>query len=205
MAYIFNMADTWNDPEAEFRGIAMNVTDTASGAGSRILDLMVSGTSVFNVSKEGFLSIGKDTPTYAIEVDLPGFQNVRVQSSNDEAASIKLVSNPEGDVDSHVSLQQWLGNGWLTNWYAGGKIGIIQEGEGSVSINVNDYANLVCDSRGNVSIGAITAGTDALRVLCIKNGIAPTTSPLNGGQLYVEDGALKYRGSSGTVTTLASA
>ncbi|MEU6181156.1 hypothetical protein [Streptomyces coeruleorubidus] len=34
---------------------------------------------------------------------------------------------------------------------------------------------------------------------------APTTNPTNGGVLYVEAGALKYRGSSGTVTTIAPA
>jgi hypothetical protein len=34
---------------------------------------------------------------------------------------------------------------------------------------------------------------------------APTTNPSGGGILYVESGALKFRGSSGTVTTLANA
>lgn len=34
---------------------------------------------------------------------------------------------------------------------------------------------------------------------------APTTNPTGGGILYVEGGALKYRGSSGTVTTLGIA
>lgn len=33
----------------------------------------------------------------------------------------------------------------------------------------------------------------------------PTTNPTGGGVLYVEAGALKYRGSSGTVSTLAVA
>lgn len=33
----------------------------------------------------------------------------------------------------------------------------------------------------------------------------PTTNPTNGGVLYVQAGALKYRGSSGTVTTLGNA
>ena len=33
----------------------------------------------------------------------------------------------------------------------------------------------------------------------------PTTNPVGGGILYVEAGALKYRGSSGTVTTIAPA
>lgn len=34
---------------------------------------------------------------------------------------------------------------------------------------------------------------------------APSTNPSGGGILYVESGALKYRGSSGTITTIANA
>ena len=34
---------------------------------------------------------------------------------------------------------------------------------------------------------------------------APTANPTGGGILYVEGGALKYRGSSGTVTTIGPA
>jgi hypothetical protein len=34
---------------------------------------------------------------------------------------------------------------------------------------------------------------------------APASNPTGGGVLYVESGALKYRGSSGTVTTIANA
>lgn len=33
----------------------------------------------------------------------------------------------------------------------------------------------------------------------------PTTNPTNAGIIYVEAGALKYRGSSGTVTVLGAA
>jgi hypothetical protein len=43
-------------------------------------------------------------------------------------------------------------------------------------------------------------------VLGIANAATvPTTNPSGGGVLYVEAGALKYRGSSGTVTTIAAA
>jgi hypothetical protein len=34
---------------------------------------------------------------------------------------------------------------------------------------------------------------------------APTSNPTGGGILYAESGALKWRGSSGTVTTIANA
>ena len=43
-------------------------------------------------------------------------------------------------------------------------------------------------------------------VIYIANAnTVPTTNPTAGGILYVESGALKYRGSSGTVTTIANA
>jgi hypothetical protein len=45
---------------------------------------------------------------------------------------------------------------------------------------------------------------NADRVL-IQNGTAPSSSLSGGGIIYVEAGALKYRGSSGTLTTIGSA
>jgi hypothetical protein len=43
-------------------------------------------------------------------------------------------------------------------------------------------------------------------VIAIANAsVAPTENPAGGGILYVEDGALKYRGSNGTVTVVAPA
>ncbi|MEJ0024611.1 MAG: hypothetical protein WDN01_01175 [Rhizomicrobium sp.] len=64
---------------------------------------------------------------------------------------------------------------------------------------------LVVKGNGNIGIGVTTLGTSAARVIGIANGVAPTSSPAGMGQLYVESGALKYRGSSGTVTTVAPA
>jgi hypothetical protein len=43
-------------------------------------------------------------------------------------------------------------------------------------------------------------------VIAIANAsVAPTVNSIVGGILYVEDGALKYRGSNGTVTIIAPA
>jgi hypothetical protein len=60
------------------------------------------------------------------------------------------------------------------------------------------------DALGNLLVGLTTAGTTAAKTIQIANGTAPTAN-VTGGQLYVEAGALKYRGSSGTVTTIANA
>ena len=61
------------------------------------------------------------------------------------------------------------------------------------------------DPSGNLGLGVSTFGTSAAKVLGLANATAPSSSPVGMGQLYVEGGALKYRGSSGTVTTIAAA
>lgn len=61
------------------------------------------------------------------------------------------------------------------------------------------------NANGNFGLGVNSWGTNAAGVIGIANGTAPTTSPGGMGQLYVEAGALKYRGSSNTITTLGNA
>lgn len=63
------------------------------------------------------------------------------------------------------------------------------------------------DRSGNIGIGslAISAGGGAGIIYIANASTSPTTNPSNGGILYVESGALKFRGSSGTVTTIANA
>lgn len=64
---------------------------------------------------------------------------------------------------------------------------------------------MTLDAGGNLLVGVTAAGTSAAKVIGLANATAPTSSPAGMGQLYVEGGALKYRGSSGTVTTIAAA
>lgn len=49
-------------------------------------------------------------------------------------------------------------------------------------------------------LSLLSAGT-----MFIANTTAPGSNPSGGGYVYVESGALKYRGSSGTITTIANA
>ena len=58
---------------------------------------------------------------------------------------------------------------------------------------------------GNLGLGTVSFGVSAANVLGLGNATAPGSSPAGMGQLYVEAGALKYRGSGGTVTVLAPA
>jgi len=52
-----NLLQTWNNVATTFTGIKYNVTDTASAAGSLLMDLQVGGASQFSVSKAGVITI----------------------------------------------------------------------------------------------------------------------------------------------------
>jgi len=50
---IFDMSDTWNAGGTTFTAIKMNVTDTASAAGSLLLNLQLNGADRFKIEKTG--------------------------------------------------------------------------------------------------------------------------------------------------------
>lgn len=59
MADIFNMLDTWAASGTVFTGIKLNVVDTASAAGSLLMDLQVGGSSRFKVDKAGSVTVSR--------------------------------------------------------------------------------------------------------------------------------------------------
>jgi hypothetical protein len=59
---------------------------------------------------------------------------------------------------------------------------------------------------GNIGFRTSSQFGGARGVVAIANAaVAPSVNPLDGGILYVENGALKYRGSEGTITVIAPA
>jgi hypothetical protein len=57
MAFIYDLTDTWNAGGTTFNAIKMNVTDTASAAGSKLVTLQVGGAERFTVDKAGNASV----------------------------------------------------------------------------------------------------------------------------------------------------
>lgn len=58
----------------------------------------------------------------------------------------------------------------------------------------------------NLIVGDMPLAAATEHTTCLSNvPSAPSATPVDGGMLYVEAGALKYKGSGGTVTTLAPA
>lgn len=84
------------------------------------------------------------------------------------------------------------------NWLPGSDLGSTA-GSSSKRLSAVHSRDYYVGAAGGAGLGSGSG------VVSIANAItAPTTNPSGGGVLYVEGGALKYRGSSGTVTTIAN-
>lgn len=58
---------------------------------------------------------------------------------------------------------------------------------------------------GNLLLNTTATGTGSGVLGMLNASVVPSTNPASGGVIYIEAGALKYRGSAGTITTLAAA
>lgn len=126
------------------------------------------------------------SPSYNIDVLAATLPTVSVRSTLAGASNARLYLECAGANSGHITYNRSLQ--------------ALQLGA-----NGGTTAQVTLDSLGNVGIGVTTFGTSAAKVLGLANATAPSTSPAGMGQLYVESGALKFRGSSGTVTTIAAA
>lgn len=75
----------------------------------------------------------------------------------------------------------------------------------ATALNATVAEKVRITSDGSISTNTTQLGSGE-KVIAIANATTvPSSNPTGGGVLYVEGGALKYRGSSGTVTTIAAA
>lgn len=130
--------------------------------------------------------------------------NILAQRSGTSAQSLRVYNT----FTSATNFER-LGVSWASNILSIGT----EKGSGGGTARV---MQLVTDATARAVFEATTFNTTLLAsagsygsgsgVLFLGNATtAPTTDPTGGGILYVEAGALKYRGSSGTVTTIANA
>jgi len=94
-----DLTATWNNVATTFTAIKMNATDTASAAGSALMDLQVAGVSQFKVSKVGAVT--------AVGVAIPTI-------SSTDTLSNKTLSSPtlSGTVAGSVTASgAWTFNG----------------------------------------------------------------------------------------------
>lgn len=203
---LMDLAGTWNTSGAA-RVLNISITNTASAATSTLLRAAVNTVAQFSVDVTGNLyafgkgSFGTTSTTTVLNI---------AGAPNDNAGMVKIISNATAD-NAGLTLfgRASGGNANARNW----QIANNYTTTGAFEIfrstsNTGNPTTFVAafDSSSNFGLGTASQfGTGAGCFGLANAATAPTTNPTGGGVLYSEAGALKWRGSSGTVTTVAVA
>jgi hypothetical protein len=205
----FNRFHISNDTGINFIGYG------PSYGGGTILGLGVGSNSIFSDAAAPF-GIAT-TVNQPLVFGTNGSEKLRIDSTGNVGIGVtpNAISNVirleiGGEVSTNLTLRSSSTNASARNWMVGSNVNafgdfVIRQSNSQGAEPNSGTDRLYIDPSGNCGIGVSTFGTSAAKVLGLANATAPSTSPAGMGQLYVEAGALKYRGSSGTVTTIAAA
>ena len=109
MSNIYDLADIWNDGATTFTSIKVDVTDTASTAGSSLMDLKIGGVSKFRVDKgSGGVVFEQGAVAGRTKISLPQYSEI----------------SPAGGrigISNGSRMLSWFEGGFTT--FGGGRIG----------------------------------------------------------------------------------
>jgi hypothetical protein len=197
----WNNAGAFGPNSGAFRIIAnQNFTTTGYGT-AMVFETATDGTTGraerMRITGSGTLSVGTQSSLGQLGVVSAGAGTIGavVRGAASQTANLQEWQNSAGTVQALVSPTGGASFSGLS--VTGGNIG-----NGTTT-------NMVLSTGGNRSV-TLASGSPSLggggNVVFIGNAsTVPTSNPTGGGILYVESGALKFRGSSGTVTTIANA
>jgi hypothetical protein len=129
------------------------------------------------------------------------------QSITSESATVKPLIL-KGAASQSANLQEWQNSGATALASVSNTGGaFFAQVQSAAFLNTSGQTTLRLDGGRNVTLaaGASSYGAGTAVVFIGNASSTPTSNPTGGGILYVEAGALKYRGSSGTITTLGAA
>ena len=192
MAFIYDLSDIWNNAGTSFNGIKLNATDTASAAGSKLLDLQINGASKLAVGKTGAL-----TATGLIESTVGGFR-FPDGTTQTTKATVNSVSGTgtvngltlTGTVTNSGSLTLGgtlvLTSGQVTTALGYSPVQTIGSTDGSVTVTGTTAINL----------SVATAGSTSNVLLPVRNTTGATLT--KGTAVYIS-------GATGQISTVSKA
>jgi hypothetical protein len=192
---IYSMTDTWNAAGTAFRGIKMTITDTASAAGSKAVEILggaAGTTDLFSITKTGAATAaGKtlanlsDVQTFleSITFALPSSGAVTVRGAAGDSARFRLFNN------AAVANGGILGQGLATG--TDNVVFLWNTGNNSLSLGTNNVQRFLITGGGELSaqpgntghLGITGATGDSAR-LRLFNNAASTNGGLIGQGLF---------------------
>lgn len=179
-----------------------NLTSSTTGLAVQFSTLAVGAAlnagEPFTVTGSGSSSVGYALGTFTSPSSTTAGNFFGININKNGAESLLLGINKNSTTGSVPS------NGIYISTYTSAGVISIGRGNGTGVPNTQDIG---IDGSGNIGLTntAISAGSGTAVIFIGNRSAAPSTNPTGGGILYAESGALKYRGSSGTVTTIAPA
>ncbi len=186
---IYALVDTWNSAGTVFTGIGLNVTDTASAAGSLLMDLRVGGTSRFSVSKTGVITTNANVNIGINAITANGFRttgtfgNLALLTDTSPFVSWGASQDVQLTRDAADTLAQRRGTNAQTHrWYrsftdASNYSRVYLGWSSSTAILATEGAGT--GSRGNIAFGTAALATTATvgYVMIPSSAGAPTGVP----------------------------
>ena len=165
------------------RGVASqtaNLQEWQNSAGSTVAS--ISSLGLFNNSTTGIIT------SYTRQGGAPFLATLSVGTNG--TAQVGAVIR--GVASQSANLQEWQNSGGTAR--------------AQVTADGSILTSATLTTTQNLRVGGLAANGGGVGIIGIVNATTvPTSNPTGGGILYVEAGALKYRGSSGTITTLGAA
>lgn len=201
---------------SSFAGLMTIGTSGEIRQGTGTVGTNFEGMRIYQASSKGLIEFYEASRTgYGIKLSEAGMR-MRQSSGFINISSIAWVNPGATAVSADLYSYQTGTKNELSitsRWTTGGFEGRLflqatnSDGVSNPTVVLDANGNVINLSMTGLALFA-TAGSygGGAGVMFIANRTtAPTTNPSGGGILYVESGALKYRGSSGTVTTIAAA
>jgi hypothetical protein len=190
-------------------GVQLEVRTGATGAQARtalfsstglaVTGALSSTTGANFATSSGNVGIGTSSPTEKLDVT----GTVKATAFSGPINGTVGAMTPASGAFTTASASTSVTTPLVTN---AGTLALSATGANIITAATNGSERARIDSAGNVGIGTTDQFGGGAGVVGIANaGTVPASNPTAGGILYVEGGALKYRGSSGTVTTIANA
>jgi len=206
-----------NGPSANNVGITLESVggNVVLNNGNGPLELSVGGSLRAVITTAGSLGLGTASPGVRLDVvqSQNGVTTCRASNSNTGTSAQAKVEVSNGTTFAGIGLTGtaftttsiFRQDGcYMSSGTAAGGLTLTTGATQPMYFAIADSERMRLDTSGNLLLGGTSAPGSKVFYIADATTV-PASNPSGGGVLYVEGGALKYRGSSGTVTTIANA